>query len=349
MYIAEQTGAIKRATFEDGAWHPDGTFLDLTDLVIDPRDGGNGERGLLGLAFHPDYERNGRFYVDYTRRGSGGAHGDTVVAEYRRGSDGRGDPGRAPVPSWSSTSPTRTTTAGTCSSGRTATCTSASATAAAAAIRTATGSAWTRCSASCCASTRSIPMGPAAEALRASRAPIRSSARAAAATHLGLGPAQPLALLVRPAQPATSGSATSARARSRRSTARASTATAATPARPRTTAGTAARASGRYPQTSRSVPLRYAARARLSARRGRCSVTGGYVHRGPPARRWRGLYVGADFCGRLFVLGPKGGTRLSRNSGLNISTFGEDPAGRIFAADLTAVRIYLVRFVGPRP
>jgi glucose/arabinose dehydrogenase len=38
-------------------------FLDIQDLVDDS---GN-EQGLLGLAFHPDYENNGFFYVNYTR------------------------------------------------------------------------------------------------------------------------------------------------------------------------------------------------------------------------------------------------------------------------------------------
>jgi glucose/arabinose dehydrogenase len=38
-------------------------FLDIQDLVDDT---GN-EQGLLGLAFHPDYENNGYFYVNYTR------------------------------------------------------------------------------------------------------------------------------------------------------------------------------------------------------------------------------------------------------------------------------------------
>ena len=37
-----------------------------------------GERGLLGLAFHPNYSSNGLFYVDYTRKGDGA----TVIAEY---------------------------------------------------------------------------------------------------------------------------------------------------------------------------------------------------------------------------------------------------------------------------
>src|SRR5436309_2493417 len=38
-----------------------------------------GERGLLGLAIHPQFASTGRFFVDYTRLGDGA----TVVAEYR--------------------------------------------------------------------------------------------------------------------------------------------------------------------------------------------------------------------------------------------------------------------------
>src|SRR5206468_10956908 len=37
-----------------------------------------GERGLLGLAFHPQFASNRRFFVDYTRRPDGA----TVIAEY---------------------------------------------------------------------------------------------------------------------------------------------------------------------------------------------------------------------------------------------------------------------------
>ena len=36
-------------------------FLDIRSLVI-----AGGEQGLLGLAFHPGYNNNGYFYVDYT-------------------------------------------------------------------------------------------------------------------------------------------------------------------------------------------------------------------------------------------------------------------------------------------
>jgi glucose/arabinose dehydrogenase len=50
-------------------------FVDVSGSVT-----AGGEQGLLGLAFHPDYEVNGRFFVNYTD-----LEGDTVVAEY--GSD----------------------------------------------------------------------------------------------------------------------------------------------------------------------------------------------------------------------------------------------------------------------
>jgi glucose/arabinose dehydrogenase len=51
-------------------------FLDITKQVLS-----GGERGLLGLAFHPDYRRNGRFFVNYTRKPDGA----TVLAEYQKG------------------------------------------------------------------------------------------------------------------------------------------------------------------------------------------------------------------------------------------------------------------------
>lgn len=40
-------------------------FLDIASKMVTLR-GGYDERGLLGLAFHPDYTRNGKFYVFYT-------------------------------------------------------------------------------------------------------------------------------------------------------------------------------------------------------------------------------------------------------------------------------------------
>ncbi|WP_438021713.1 PQQ-dependent sugar dehydrogenase [Sorangium sp. So ce233] len=77
LFIVTQSGRI--LVLDEGAAEP-ATFLDIEDLVMFT--GGNGERGLLGLAFHPDYASNGRFFVHYSDKATGG---DTRVVEYRRG------------------------------------------------------------------------------------------------------------------------------------------------------------------------------------------------------------------------------------------------------------------------
>ncbi len=53
-------------------------FLNLTGICTNPGSTGD-ERGLLGMAFHPDYKNNGYFYVNYTAI-SGGA---TTIARYQ--------------------------------------------------------------------------------------------------------------------------------------------------------------------------------------------------------------------------------------------------------------------------
>jgi glucose/arabinose dehydrogenase len=71
LFILEQAGLIK--VLRPGATAPT-VFLDITTRVLS-----GGERGLLGLAFHPAYATNRRFFVNYTRR----ADGATVIAEYQ--------------------------------------------------------------------------------------------------------------------------------------------------------------------------------------------------------------------------------------------------------------------------
>jgi glucose/arabinose dehydrogenase len=58
LFIVEQEGLIRVS--KDGVLLPT-PFLDITDPVICCS-----ERGLLGLAFAPDYETSGEFYVNYT-------------------------------------------------------------------------------------------------------------------------------------------------------------------------------------------------------------------------------------------------------------------------------------------
>ncbi len=69
IFVVEKGGTI--ALLENGRR---GTvFLDISDRV---RASGY-EQGLLGLAFHPNFARNGYFYVNYTDR-----RGNTVIERY---------------------------------------------------------------------------------------------------------------------------------------------------------------------------------------------------------------------------------------------------------------------------
>lgn len=66
-----------------------------------------------------------------------------------------------------------------------------------------------------------------------------------------------------------------------------------------------------------------------------CSVTGGYVYRGEELPEWYGIYIFGDFCnGKVWgILSPEDGTWQSSelfNSGLNISSFGEDVFGELY-------------------
>ncbi len=70
VFIVQQGGAIR--LLKDGILQPQ-AFLDIGDKIACC-----GERGLLSLAFHPDYESNGRFFVYYTK-----PNGDITIARYQ--------------------------------------------------------------------------------------------------------------------------------------------------------------------------------------------------------------------------------------------------------------------------
>jgi glucose/arabinose dehydrogenase len=87
LFVVEQLGRIR--IVEDGRLLPE-PFLDIGDrLVTIPA-----EQGLLGLAFHPDWAHNGRFFVYYTAPGSAMPFLD-VLAEFTAPSPtaSRADPG----------------------------------------------------------------------------------------------------------------------------------------------------------------------------------------------------------------------------------------------------------------
>jgi glucose/arabinose dehydrogenase len=85
LFVVERHGQIR--VIRDGKTLS-GPFLDVGDKITT----GFNEQGLLSMAFAPDYQKSGRFYVDYTD-----SNGDIKVVEYRRsGADPlKADPGSA--------------------------------------------------------------------------------------------------------------------------------------------------------------------------------------------------------------------------------------------------------------
>jgi glucose/arabinose dehydrogenase len=74
IFIVERPGRIRIVQ--------DGQLLDTPFLDIVSKVGTGGERGLLGLAFHPDYATNGFFYVNYSD-----LDGNTRVERYSAAAD----------------------------------------------------------------------------------------------------------------------------------------------------------------------------------------------------------------------------------------------------------------------
>jgi len=74
-----------------------------------------------------------------------------------------------------------------------------------------------------------------------------------------------------------------------------------------------------------------------------CSVTGGYVFRGPGNPALQGVYLYGDFCsGAIWGLRPNGSgwdNQLLASSGVLISAFGEDEQGRLYLADYGSGRL----------
>jgi glucose/arabinose dehydrogenase len=78
LYIVEQAGRILMVS--NGSVQPQ-AFLDIRDRV-----GCCMERGLLGLAFHPDFANNGEYFVNYTNNNF-----DTVIARFTANGNGTTD------------------------------------------------------------------------------------------------------------------------------------------------------------------------------------------------------------------------------------------------------------------
>lgn len=78
-FVVEQPGRIQ--ILKEGKIQ-EKPFLDLTSVVV-PLNNAYSEMGLLGLAFHPDFKTNGRFFVYYTApTNQAGVSNRAVLAEY---------------------------------------------------------------------------------------------------------------------------------------------------------------------------------------------------------------------------------------------------------------------------
>lgn len=82
-FLVEQTGKIKILPADENASEA-AIFLDMTDKIGVEKDF---EEGLLGLAFHPEFKDNGKFYLTFSRQGPK----RLVLAEYTAEGD-KADP-----------------------------------------------------------------------------------------------------------------------------------------------------------------------------------------------------------------------------------------------------------------
>ena len=74
IFILQQGGAIR--IIQNGVL----SATPLIDISSQPGFESGGEKGLLGLSFHPGFKANGKFYVYYTRRNNGQLQ--SVLSEY---------------------------------------------------------------------------------------------------------------------------------------------------------------------------------------------------------------------------------------------------------------------------
>lgn len=108
LYIVDQVGVVWQAAVDGSAAEKSRAtpFLDVRDRLVTL--GARDERGLLGLAFHPDFASNGRFYTytsepataapDFSTQPAGVApNHQSVLTEWRVTTAGAVDPASARV------------------------------------------------------------------------------------------------------------------------------------------------------------------------------------------------------------------------------------------------------------
>ena len=89
LYVADQLGKIYRMPNKQSNTEKDLSLVLDWEEHVSYKDKEN-EEGLLGLAFHPKFEKNGEFFLHYTIVGEP-AH-TNVIARFKVGKDGKADP-----------------------------------------------------------------------------------------------------------------------------------------------------------------------------------------------------------------------------------------------------------------
>jgi len=354
LFVVEQGGKIRIIRFAGGAYRKGGTLLDISDRVNDPTLPGNRERGLLSLAFHPNYKQNRLFYVFYTRNANGDHYGDAVVAEFRRNPSGSRRPSQANPASERivmviqdgggyhysghlAFGPDDRLYIGLGDNGGQNDPLQNGQD-----LSTLWGSIL-----------RIDPGDPDGDGARGYSVPQNNPfvGQPGRAQIWAYGLRNPW----RFSFDRESGNLwigdVGQRNREEVNKARSNR------------LGRGAGRGANYGWSECEGSIEHSedgdsnndcddhARPVYEYDHGRtqCAVTGGYVYRGPTSKAWRGLYVAGDFCGQMFAIDRRGDEKWSADSGVNVTSFGEDTAGRLFAVSVVSGKIYQVLMRGPRP
>ncbi len=319
LFVVEQRGVIK--VWRSG--HGLSTFLDIRSKVAF-----GGERGLLALAFHPNYERNRKFYVLFTEKGTG----DVIVAEFKASASNRN---RAVPSSFRRLLRIGHRAHSNHNGGMLAFGTRNGF------LYISVGDGGGAGDTANNAQSRKTRLGKILRidvngtspglAYRIPRNNPYVHEPHLQARDLVARPAQPVALLVRPRRPATCGSATSARAPGRRST---DAALSGTGGRDANYGWHVMEGNACYqPSTGCNTAGLTTPVAVYDHSQG-CAIIGGYVYRGSQAIL-RGAYLFSDVCsGKIWSIvadGPSAQTpTLMADTGLGITSFGEGESGTVY-------------------
>jgi glucose/arabinose dehydrogenase len=312
IFIVERAGRIRVATYSGGSYHKAGTFLDISG----PVNSAGGEQGLLGLAFDPSYSSNGRFYVSYTV-----SDGDLVVAEYRRSSSTRANAGsRRQV--LRVNHPTNQNHNGGMLAFK------------GGYLYISTGD----------GGGSGDPRNNARDKGSLLGKILRIRPRPSGGRAYGIPSSNPYVGRTGSDLVWSYGLRNPWRFSFDRSNGdlwigdvgqyRYEEVNVHSSGKGVNFGWDRCEGFWRYPSGSRCTVGR---RPLKAYRHGssHCSVTGGYAYRGPGDTAWHGRYIYGDYCsGHVWVISKSGSTRVSRDTGYNISGFGEDGAGRLFLVDL---------------